>query len=82
MEATDHLALRPKSDLALCYGVAKLLVDRGWIDRAFIAARTTGFDAFAAHVAAFTLDRVARDTGLPASTIERLADHIHRARRA
>jgi assimilatory nitrate reductase catalytic subunit len=80
--ATEHLALRPKSDLALCYGVAKLLVDRGWIDRAFIAAHTTGFDAFAAHVAAFTLDRVARDTGLPAGTIERLADHIHRARRA
>ncbi|MBL9020128.1 MAG: molybdopterin-dependent oxidoreductase, partial [Myxococcales bacterium] len=51
MAASEHLALRPKSDLALCYGVAALLVERGWIDRAFIDAHTTGFDAMAAHVA-------------------------------
>ena len=81
MAATEHLALRPKSDLTLFYGVAALLVERGWIDRAFIDAHTTGFDAMAAHVAPFTLARTAEATGLAPEAIERLAERIHRGRR-
>jgi assimilatory nitrate reductase catalytic subunit len=81
MAATDHLAVRPKSDLVLCYGLAHLLVQRGWIDHAFIAAHTTGFEAFAAHVAAFPLDRVVQATGLAARAIERLAEQIHGGKR-
>ncbi|MBA3460326.1 MAG: molybdopterin-dependent oxidoreductase [Deltaproteobacteria bacterium] len=81
MAATDHLALRPKSDLSLCYGVASLLVQRGWIDRPFIDAHTTGFEQFAAHVAPFTLDRVAEVTGLAPEAIERFAEQIHRGKR-
>jgi assimilatory nitrate reductase catalytic subunit len=81
MAATDHLAVRPKSDLVLCYGLANLLVERGWIDHAFLAAHTTGFEAFAAHVAAFPLDRVVQATGLAAGAIERLAEQIHRGKR-
>lgn len=81
MAATDHLALRPKSDLVLFYGIANLLAQRGWIDRAFIDAHTTGFEAFVAHVAAFPIERVAEATGLPPAAIERLAEHIHRGKR-
>jgi anaerobic selenocysteine-containing dehydrogenase len=81
MAATEHLALRPKSDLVLCYGLAHLLVARGWIDRAFIDAHTTGFDDFAAHVAAFTPERVSEATGIPVDTLERVAELIHRGKR-
>jgi assimilatory nitrate reductase catalytic subunit len=81
MAATCHLAVQPKSDLVLCYGLAHLLIERGWIDRAFIAAHTTGFEAFAAHVAAFPLERAAQATGLPAGAIEQLAEQIHRGQR-
>jgi assimilatory nitrate reductase catalytic subunit len=81
MAATHHYALRPKSDLALLYGVAKVLVDEGWIDTDYIAAHTTGFDAFAAHVAAFDLTRVSADTGLPAERIRELAALIHGGKR-
>jgi assimilatory nitrate reductase catalytic subunit len=81
MAATCHLAVQPKSDLVLCYGLAHLLIERGWIDRAFIAAHTTGFEEFAAHVAAFPLERVAQATGLPAGAIEQLAEQIHRGQR-
>jgi assimilatory nitrate reductase catalytic subunit len=81
MAATDHLALRPKSDLVLCYALANLLVQRGWIDRPFIEAHTTGFDDFALHVAAFPLERAVEATGLAASAIERLAEQIHRGKR-
>src|SRR6202011_3328927 len=40
--ATQHYALRPKSDLVLLYGLAHLLVARHWIDHDYLAAHTTG----------------------------------------
>lgn len=81
MAATEHLPLLPKSDLVLLYGVARILIERDWIDRSFVEAHTTGFDAFAQHVAAFPLARVAQSTGLDAETIERLARTVHEGRR-
>lgn len=76
MAATQHYALRPKSDLTLLYGLARMLVERGHVDREFVDAHTTGFDGFAAHVAAFDLDRVVRETGLSAEQLERFADAV------
>jgi assimilatory nitrate reductase catalytic subunit len=81
MAATHHLPVRPKSDLVLLYGIANLLVQRGWIDQRFIDAHTTGFADFAAHVAAFPLDRVAAATGLTESAIEDVATQIHHGKR-
>jgi assimilatory nitrate reductase catalytic subunit len=77
MNATQHLALAPKSDLTLFYGVARMLLERDWIDREFIAAHTNGFDEFAAFVEPFTLERTASETGLSAAQIERFTETIH-----
>jgi assimilatory nitrate reductase catalytic subunit len=79
--ATHHLPLRPKSDLVLFYGLAQLLIERGWIDQAFIDAHTSGFEAFKAHVAGFPLERVAAETGLPADQLEELVRLIHEGKR-
>jgi anaerobic selenocysteine-containing dehydrogenase len=79
--ATHHYGLQPKSDLALLYGLANLLVERGWLDRAFVAAHTSGFDAFAAHVARFPLERVESETGISRARIEALGRLIHEGRR-
>ena len=46
MQASQHLALRPKSDQALFYGLAHLLIERGWIDRGYIEAHTPGFEEY------------------------------------
>lgn len=70
--ATLHVALRPKSDLVLLYGLAQQLIARGAVQRDFIAAHTTGFDAFAAFVREFTPERVAAETGLAPATLDRL----------
>lgn len=51
MQATHHLALKPKSDLVLFYGLARLLIEKGWVDQDFITHSTTGYADFAAHVA-------------------------------
>lgn len=77
MAATHHLALQPKSDLVLFYGLAHLLIERGWIDGDYLARHTTGFDGFRAHVADYPLDVVCRETGLSVDQIESLARLIH-----
>jgi anaerobic selenocysteine-containing dehydrogenase len=79
--ATQHLALRPKSDLRLFYGIANLLIQRGWIDRDFIAKHTSGFDEFAGAVAPFTLEATVEATGLDVAQIEKLVTTIHERER-
>ncbi len=74
--ATFHVPLRPKSDLTLLYGLAHLLIQRGAVKREFIHAHTNGYPEFTAFLAAFTPDRVARETGLPEETLHRLAEII------
>src|SRR4051794_3783381 len=81
MAATQHVAVRPKSDLALLNAVAHVLIERGWIDHDFVAAHTTGFDALAAGVRAFTPEQVSAETGLDAAVIEQLAETIHAGQR-
>ena len=81
MQASQHLALRPKSDQALFYGLAHLFIERGWIDRGYIEAHTRGFEEYSAAVAPFTIQRTSADTGLPPADIERLAATIHAGRR-
>jgi anaerobic selenocysteine-containing dehydrogenase len=79
--ATQHVPLKPKSDLTLLYGLARLLIEAGAVDREFVERHTSGFEAFAAHVADYDLERVARVTELSAATIERMADAIRRGKR-
>jgi anaerobic selenocysteine-containing dehydrogenase len=81
MAATEHYPLLPKSDLVLLYGVARILIERGWIDRPFIEAHTRGFDEFAARVSEFSLERASVKSGLSREAIEGLAAHIHRGQR-
>lgn len=74
--ATLHVALRPKSDLVLLYGLANRLIASGAVKREFVAAHTSGFAEFEAFVAEFTLERTAAETGVAAETLELLASVI------
>jgi assimilatory nitrate reductase catalytic subunit len=76
MAATLHLPTRPKSDLTLLYGLARILIDRGAVDRRFVDAHTSGFDEFAAFVEAFDIDRVVGETGLDACVVHDAAERI------
>ncbi|HKO49752.1 MAG TPA: nitrate reductase [Polyangiaceae bacterium] len=81
MAATQHAPLAPKSDLALFYGIAQLLIERGYVDREFIERSVNGFEAFAAHVAEYDLASTAKATGLAPDLIERLVETIGRGKR-
>ena len=74
--ATQHYPLLPKSDLTLAYGLAHLLIAWGAVDKDFVEASTQGFEGFAAHVEAFTPERVSAATGLPVDALELMADTI------
>ena len=81
MCASQHLNLRPKSDLALFYGLAHILIANGWIDESFIVEHTQGFDEFKEHVASFAPERVEELTGLSQDTLMKAARTIHQGKR-
>jgi assimilatory nitrate reductase catalytic subunit len=81
MAATQHFAIRPKSDLTLFNGLAKILLDEGWIDEPFIAAYTDGLAGLRAHADAFPVERVTAATGLGAEELRALAEAIGRGGR-
>ena len=74
--ATEHLAVRPSTDLDLLYGLGHLLLARGAVDHAFIEAHTEGFDDYVAHVQPYTPQRVSETTGIGIAQLERVADAI------
>ena len=81
LAATQHVQLRPKSDLTLLYGLANLLLARGAVDRDFVDAHTAGFDDFAAHITGFAPERVSAETGISIEDLDKLADTIQHGQR-
>ena len=71
--ADGHLPLQVGTDIALAYGVARVILDEGLENEGFIAHATTGFDAYRASVQAWDLPRVARETGVDPDLVRRLA---------
>ncbi len=81
MQATSHLAIAPKSDQSLLYGIAKILIDNQWIDDGYIARHTNDFVAFAKYVKEFPIERVTEESGLSVDQIEAFARSIHEGKR-
>ncbi len=81
MAATQHYAIRPKSDLAFLYGLANILIKRGWTDSCYIATNTAEYSAFAEHVSVYTPEIAAAASGLSVEELNRCAESIHRGRR-
>lgn len=73
MQAHRHVALNPKSDLVLYYGLAHLLVEQGLVNKGYVAASTSGFREFREHVKDFPPERVAAETGVSVAELESLA---------
>ncbi len=81
MNASLHLALAPKSDQTLLYGIARILIENDWVDHDYIDQHTTDFHEFREYVAQFSLERVASETGLSEQQIQRFAELIHEGKR-
>jgi len=59
-----HLQIQPGTDVALLHGMLHVMLWEGWLDAAYIAAHTQGFDALKARVRDFTPKDVARLCGI------------------
>lgn len=76
MAATQHYAIRPKSDLTLLYGIAHLLIRDGGVDAGFISQHTSGYEDFSTFVQSYTPEHVAAETGLSVEQLQRFSDTI------
>ena len=79
--ATQHYPIAPKSDLVFFYGLAKVLLDKGYVDEKYIADHCEGYEDFCQHIQKFTLDEVEKCSGITPENLEKLADTIHRGER-
>jgi assimilatory nitrate reductase catalytic subunit len=62
--ATLHLAPQPGTDLALANGMLFVALEEGLVDREYVEARTSGFEAVQEVVASWWPGRVERVTGV------------------
>ncbi len=75
----EWVPIRPGTDLALILGMAHVLVTQGTYDTAYVEQYTVGFEDWAARLAEYTPEWAAEKTGIPAETIERLANEMWEA---
>ena len=68
--ADIHLQLRPGEDVTLFAGMIRLLLERGWQDRAFCARYVGGIDALARAVAPYTPAYVAERADIATDLLE------------
>jgi anaerobic selenocysteine-containing dehydrogenase len=80
--AEHWLPIRPGTDHALALAFLSVIIQEECYDRDFVATWTHGFDELAEHVRAFTPERVADVTGVPAQSIRRAALSYAQARPA
>jgi molybdopterin-dependent oxidoreductase alpha subunit len=69
-----HVPVRPGGDVAFANAALKLLIERGEIDEAFVAAHTDGWEDLAAALDAADLDDLLRKAGLTAGQLDAFVD--------
>ncbi|WP_035355771.1 molybdopterin oxidoreductase family protein [Edaphobacter aggregans] len=69
-----YIPVRPGGDIGVFNGMLHVMIERGWIDRDFIAQHTTGFEQVAEAVKKYTPEYGARIAGVPAEMIVRAAE--------
>jgi formate dehydrogenase major subunit len=69
-----HLQCRPGSNVAVFHALARVLLDHGWADREFLAARADGLTALQEKLAAYSPEAVEQMSGVPAALLREAAD--------
>lgn len=71
--ASIHLQQKPGTDVPLLMGMARVIVDEGLTDTAFIADRCEDYDKLVESLSPFDLDSVEKITGVPKDQIAEAA---------
>ena len=80
--ADAWLGIEVGSDISLANAIAREIIHAGLANTEFIRRATTDYEAYAASVEPYTLERAEQDTGVPAELIGELAREYARADRA
>jgi assimilatory nitrate reductase catalytic subunit len=76
-----HLKLKPGTDNALVNGLLKVIFEEGYMDQAFVTARTKGIAELMEHIDAIRLEDVAAITGVALEQIRQAARAYGRTER-
>jgi assimilatory nitrate reductase catalytic subunit len=68
------IPVRSGGDIGVFNGMLHIMIERGWIDREFIAQHTTGFDAVIEAVKKYTPEYSAKIAGVPPEMIIKAAE--------
>jgi ferredoxin-nitrate reductase len=79
--ADVHLAVRNGTNLALMNALLRELITKGWVDERYVGQHALGFEALAATVDAYPLDRAADICDVPAARIAEAAELVGTAER-
>jgi formate dehydrogenase major subunit len=71
--ATYYLQFNPDTDVALLNAMLHVIVEEGLVDEAFVRDRTSGYDALAENVKAFSPEAMAPICGIDAKTIREVS---------
>lgn len=74
--ADHHLRVRPGGNVPLFNALAKVLVDEGSIDSAYLLERVEGFPEYSEFLRAFSLETAAAQSGVPSAQIYEAARMI------
>lgn len=80
--ADAFFPVRVGGDIAFLNGVLKCLIDRGQIDREFIAAHTTGWDELETSLRTQTFEELEEGSGVSRQSMEEFAELVAHARTA
>ncbi|HWI60390.1 MAG TPA: molybdopterin-dependent oxidoreductase [Symbiobacteriaceae bacterium] len=64
-----YLPIQPGTDVVLLNAMAHVLIKNGLVDKAYVDASTTGYDALEKHLEKYTPEYAAGICGVPAATI-------------
>lgn len=81
-QADLHLQLKPGTDAFLLAALLAIIVREGLHDRAFLAARCTGFEAVEQELLAIPVEDYVQRADVPLADVERVARGFATARRA
>lgn len=71
--ADQHIRVRPGTDGALALAMIHVIIREGLVDRDYVDNYTVGFEELAEHVAPYTPEFAAQETGIDAEVIRTLA---------
>ncbi|MCL2337821.1 MAG: molybdopterin-dependent oxidoreductase [Firmicutes bacterium] len=72
-EESIYLQPRPGTDAAVALAMINVIIEENLYDQEFVAEWTTGFDKLAEHIKQYTPEKAEEISGVPASSIRRIA---------